>query len=97
MEVERSGKREHKSAVDSADRRWGLRCKPRRTFTATTDSTHPLPVAPNLRGQKFESCRPNETWVTNLTYVPTGEGWLYLAGIKDLPPVRWSAMRLAPG
>lgn len=61
-----------------------LRCTQRRTFTATTDSTHQLPVAPNLLGQKLESGRPNETWVTDLTYVPTGEGWLYLAGIKDL-------------
>jgi hypothetical protein len=62
----------------------GLRCKPRRTFTATTDSTHHLPVAPNLLGQKVASCRPHETWVTDITYIPTGEGWLYLAGIKDL-------------
>ena len=41
-------------------------------------------MAANLLGQKFEPCRPNETWVTDITYVPTGEGWLYLAGIKDL-------------
>lgn len=62
----------------------GLRCPQRRKFTATTDSTHHLPVAANLLGQNFASCRPNETWVTDITYVPTGEGWLYLAGIKDL-------------
>lgn len=62
----------------------GLRCKQRRKFTATTDSTHHLPVAANLLGQKFAPSRPNETWVTDITYVPTGEGWLYLAGIKDL-------------
>ena len=62
----------------------GLRCTQRRTFTVTTDSTHHLPVAPNLLGQKCESCRPHETWVTDITYIPTGEGWLYLAGIKDL-------------
>ena len=62
----------------------GLCCKQRRKFTVTTDSTHHLPVAPNLLGQKFESCRPNETWVTDITYIPTGEGWLYFAGIKDL-------------
>ena len=62
----------------------GLRCKQRRKFTATTDSTHHLPVADNRLGQKFAPCRPNETWVTDITYVPTDEGWLYLAGIKDL-------------
>jgi len=65
-------------------RKLGLRCKQRRKFTATTDSSHQLPVAANLLGQQFASCRPNETWVTDITYVPTGEGWLYLAWIKDL-------------
>lgn len=62
----------------------GLRCPQRRRFTMTTDSTHPLPVAANLLGQQFDTSRPNETWVTDITYIPTGEGWLYLAGIKDL-------------
>ena len=62
----------------------GLRCTQRRKVTATTDSTHHLPVAANLLGQKFAPSRPNETWVTDLTDVPTGEGWFYLAGIKDL-------------
>lgn len=62
----------------------GLRCTQRRKFTATTDSTHSLPVAANLLGQNFAPGRPNETWVTDITYIPTGEGWVYLAGIKDL-------------
>ena len=63
----------------------GLRCKQVRPFTRTTDSNHPLPVAPNRLEQTFDACRPNETWVTDIAYVPTGEGWLDLAGIKDLP------------
>ena len=62
----------------------GLRCKQVRRFTTTTDSTHRLPVADNLLAQTFTATRPNETWVTDITYVPTAEGWLYLAGIKDL-------------
>ena len=62
----------------------GLRCTPVRMFTTTTDSTHALPVAENVLAQTFVATRPNETWVTDITYVPTAEGWLYVAGIKDL-------------
>ncbi len=61
-----------------------LRCKQVRRFTTTTDSKHALPVAENVVAQTFAATRPNETWVTDITYVPTAEGWLYLAGIKDL-------------
>lgn len=62
----------------------GLRCTQMRRFTTTTDLTHALPVAANVLAQTFAARRPNETWVTDITYVPTAEGWLYLAGIKDL-------------
>jgi len=61
-----------------------LRCKQVRRFTTTTDSTHALPVAENVLAQTFVAMRPNQTWVTDITYIPTTEGWLYLAGIKDL-------------
>lgn len=62
----------------------GLRCTQVRRFTTTTESKHALPVAENRVAQTFVATRPNETWVTDITYVPTAEGWLYLAGIKDL-------------
>lgn len=62
----------------------GLSCKQRRKIKATTNSNHTLPVAPNLLEQKFAASQPNQVWVTDITYVPTEEGWLYLAGIKDL-------------
>jgi transposase InsO family protein len=62
----------------------GLRCKQVCRFTTTTDSNHSLPVADNLLAQTFAATRPNETWVTDITYVPTAEGWVYLAGVKDL-------------
>jgi len=62
----------------------GLRCKQVRKFKATTNSNHRLPVAENLLDQKFATSRPNEVWVTDITYVETEEGWLYLAGVKDL-------------
>ena len=55
-----------------------------RKFKATTNSNHSLPVAKNLLDQKFDTTRPNEAWVTDITYVPTDEGWLYLSGVKDL-------------
>ena len=65
-------------------RKLGIRCKQKRRFKATTDSRHGLPVAENLLGQQFKVYKPNTVWVTDITYVPTDEGWLYLAGHKDL-------------
>ena len=62
----------------------GLRCKQRRKFRATTDSRHNHPVAENLLNQGFEAAMPNQVWVSDITYIPTEEGWLYLAGHKDL-------------
>lgn len=62
----------------------GIRCKQRRKFKATTDSKHAFPVAENLLNQQFGATRPNEVWVSDITYIPTEEGWLYLAGHKDL-------------
>jgi len=62
----------------------GIRCKQKRKFIATTNSNHGLPVAENLLNQKFTPSFPNQIWVTDITYIPTGEGWLYLAGVKDL-------------
>ena len=62
----------------------GLRCKQRRKFRATTDSRHNHPVAENLLNQGFEATMPNQVWVSDITYIPTEEGWLYLAGHKDL-------------
>jgi putative transposase len=62
----------------------GIRCKQKRKFKATTDSRHALPVAENLLNQQFETTEPNKIWVSDITYIPTEEGWLYLAGHKDL-------------
>lgn len=65
-------------------RELGLRCKQKRRFKATTNSKHAYPVAPNLLEQTFAPTGPNEAWVSDITYVATDEGWLYLAGIKDV-------------
>jgi putative transposase len=65
-------------------RKLGIRCKQKKKFKATTDSKHKLPVAQNLLKQEFKVYVPNKVWVSDITYVPTDEGWLYLAGHKDL-------------
>jgi putative transposase len=61
----------------------GLRCIQNRKFTATTNSAHDLPVDPNLLDQKFEVDGPGKVYETDITYILTDEGWLYLAGVKD--------------
>lgn len=65
-------------------RRQGLRAKAARKFKAMTNSNHSLPVAPNLLNQDFTAQRPNQKWVSDITYIATDEGWLYLAAILDL-------------
>lgn len=62
----------------------GIRCVQKKKYKATTDSKHILPVAENLLNQNFETTAPDQVWVSDITYIPTGEGWLYLAGHKDL-------------
>lgn len=65
-------------------KKMGLRSKVSRKYRATTNSKHNLPVAQNLLNRDFSAASPNEKWVSDITYVPTDEGWLYLAGIMDL-------------
>lgn len=60
-----------------------IRCVQKRKFKATTDSNHDLPIVPNLLKQQFDITVPGKVWGTDLTYIPTDEGWLYLAGVKD--------------
>jgi putative transposase len=62
----------------------GIRCKQKKKFKATTNSNHRLPVAENILNQQFKTDAPNKVWVSDITYIPTSEGWLYLAGHKDL-------------
>jgi putative transposase len=62
----------------------GIRAKTARKFRCTTDSDHDLPVADNLLGRQFDPEAPNEAWVADITYVPTRQGWLYLAAVEDL-------------
>lgn len=62
----------------------GLRAKGKKKFKVTTDSNHHLPVAANLLNRDFSATAPNQKWVSDITYVWTDEGWLYLATVIDL-------------
>ena len=62
----------------------GIRPKVKRHFVKTTDSDHDFPIADNLLDRDFDVEEPNKAWVSDITYIPTREGWLYLAGVIDL-------------
>ena len=62
----------------------GVAAQQKRKFKATTDSKHTLPVAPNLLNRQFEVNEPDKVYVSDITYIWTREGWLYLAVILDL-------------
>ena len=63
----------------------GLRAKVKRKFVPrTTDSAHAQPIAPNVLDRQFQAEAPNRKWAGDITYIPTDEGWLYLAGVIDL-------------
>lgn len=73
-----------KNRVALIMRKNGWRAKGAKKFKATTNSRHTLPVADNLLQQNFEATHPNQKWVSDLTYIWTKEGWLYLAVVLDL-------------
>lgn len=73
-----------RKTVATSMRRQNLRAKAARKYKATTNSKHTLAVAPNLLAQDFTAKAPNQKWVSDITYLWTDEGWLYLAVIIDL-------------
>lgn len=72
------------NTIASSLQRHGLVAKAAKKFKATTNSKHPLPVAPNWLEQNFQAEQPNQKWVSDITYLWTAEGWLYLAVVIDL-------------
>ena len=62
----------------------GIKARGKRKFKATTDSNHQLPVAENLLDREFTPAAPDRVWTSDITYVATDEGWLYLAVVIDL-------------
>jgi transposase InsO family protein len=65
-------------------RQHGLRSAWKRKFVHTTDSKHALPISPNVLDRPFNPTQPNQAWVTDITYIRTRSGWLYLAVVLDL-------------
>lgn len=65
-------------------RKHGIQARGKRRFKRTTNSAHAYPVAQNLLNRQFTTDAPNRKWVGDITYIPTGDGWLYLAVVMDL-------------
>ena len=80
----RQGVRVGKLRVQRLMQQHGIRARGKRRFRITTDSRHGLPVAPNLLDRNFTAPMPNRAWAGDVTYIPTEEGWLYLAVVIDL-------------
>ena len=79
------GVRVGKRRVERTMRQNGLRGRGKRRFrVSTTDSNHALPIAPNLLARNFTVAAANTVWAGDMTYIPTREGWLYLAVVLDL-------------
>lgn len=74
----------------------GLQARWGRKFVHTTDSRHELPVAGNVLNRRFKPARPNEAWASDITYVRTRSGWLYLAVVMDLFSRRIVGWAMAP-
>lgn len=83
-ELQARGHRIGLRRVERLMREHGIRARHKRRFKATTDSKHSMPVAENLLARHFTPEAPNRVWTGDITYIPTGEGWLYLAIVLDL-------------
>lgn len=83
-ELRARGMAASKARVERLMRENGIRARHKRRFRATTDSRHTLPVADNLLDRNFNPPAPNRVWTSDLTYLWTEEGWLYLAVVLDL-------------
>jgi len=70
--------------VRSLMRELDLKARAPKRYKITTDSRHSFPIAPNLLNREFEVDEPNKCWTTDITYIWTLEGWLYLAVVLDL-------------
>lgn len=96
-ELRSQGVRVGKRRVQRLMQRHGIRARGKRRFRVmTTDSRHHLPIAPNLLNRNFTTVAPNQAWAGDITYIPTQEGWLFLAVVIDLFSRRivgWSMRR----
>lgn len=84
QELKARGRKVCENTVARLMRAHGLRAASAQKYRHTTDSNHPYPVAKNVLNQEFEQVEPNQVWVSDITYVPTREGWLYVVCVLDL-------------
>lgn len=82
--LKRSGVQCSKNRVARIMKENGIKSKRKRRFKATTNSKHNLPVADNLLNQHFHFKRLNQAWAADISYIPTDEGWMYVATVEDL-------------
>ena len=78
------GVRVGKDRVQKLMKLHGIKARGKRKYVVTTDSKHALPIAPDLLKRDFHPAKPNTVWTGDITYIPTEEGWLYLAAVIDL-------------
>ena len=78
------GIRVGKDRIQKLMKQHGIKARGKRRYVVTTDSRHNLPIAPNLLNRQFQPDQPNAVWTSDITYIPTDEGWLYLAAVIDL-------------
>jgi putative transposase len=83
-ELAAMGTRVGRNHVARLMRLYDLSCRPTKRFQVTTDSHHHEPVAENILDRRFDVTEPNTVWVSDITYLPTSEGWLYLCVVIDL-------------
>ncbi len=83
-ELQAHGQRVGRKRVARLMRSANICARRKRRFVRTTDSKHPHPIAPNVLKRAFTTEEPDKAWVTDITYIPTQQGWLYLAVIIDL-------------
>jgi transposase InsO family protein len=83
-ELKRQGIACNQKTVARLMRLDGIQGQRKRRRVTTTDSNHCFPIAANLLNRDFHADQPNQKWVADITFIPTAEGWLYLAGVLDL-------------
>ncbi len=83
-EIRHSGKLVNHKRIERLMKQEGIRSKVAKKYKATTNSKHNLPVAENILNRDFTASKPNQKMVSDITYLWTDEGWLYIAGVMDL-------------
>jgi putative transposase len=83
-ELHARGARVGKERVRKTMKHHGIKARGKRKFVVTTDSKHGLPIAPNVLERNFTTEAPNQVWTSDITYIQTDEGWLYLSAVIDL-------------